>query len=204
MIQYPLQANDPATPPAMRTILYKLAHRLLSSCQSPSTLSPDRLHLHISILKELELYDEAEALLDSDIGKQICATSLLCNEVRRDIWRLKGLWKEEGALAEKRIIEKKSVYMLAWGLQCLIKNFFSDRNWLEFLSVLDATFSSVSLPDGSQPSESAKTECLESISKSRELFVRLSEQDGHNDRSALLALLELEKRARFHGLSTGP
>jgi N-terminal acetyltransferase B complex non-catalytic subunit len=91
----------------MRTLLYKLAHRLITSSPSPSHLSPDRFHLHISILRKLELYDEAHALLASDVGKQICATSLLCNEVRRDIWRLKGLWKEEGMRAEEKIIENK-------------------------------------------------------------------------------------------------
>ena len=102
-----IQANDAATPPAMRTLLYKLAHRLVTSSPSPSHHSPDRFYLHISILRELEVYDEAFTLLDSDIGKQICSTSLLCNEVRRDVWRLKGLWIEEGARAEERIVEKK-------------------------------------------------------------------------------------------------
>lgn len=102
-----LQANDPLTPPAMCTVLYKLAHRLITSSSSPSYISPDRFHLHISILRKLELYDEAHALLDSDAGKQICATSLLCNEVRRDIWRLKGLWKEDGVRAEEKILQNK-------------------------------------------------------------------------------------------------
>lgn len=93
----------------MRTLLFKLAHRQLISCQSPSHLSPDRFHLHITILKELELYDEALEVLGTDTGKQICATSLLCNEVRREIWRSKGLLKEEAADAETRIVDKKCV-----------------------------------------------------------------------------------------------
>jgi N-terminal acetyltransferase B complex non-catalytic subunit len=101
------QANDTTTAPAMRTLLYKLAHRLITSSPSPSHISADRFHLHISILRELELYDEAHTLLSSEVGKQICSTSLLCNEVRRDIWRLNGLWKEEGAQAQERIIKKK-------------------------------------------------------------------------------------------------
>jgi N-terminal acetyltransferase B complex non-catalytic subunit len=91
----------------MRTLLYRLAHRLISSSPSPSHLSPDRFHLHISILRELELYDEAHTLLDSEFGQQLCSTSLLCNEIRRDIWRLKGLWKEEGVRAEERIVKMK-------------------------------------------------------------------------------------------------
>jgi hypothetical protein len=98
----------------MRTLLYKLAHRLITSSSSPSHLSPDRFHLHISILRELELYDEAHTLLDNNVGKQICSTSLLCNEVRRDIWRLKGLWKEEGVRAEERIVDKKYDAMITY------------------------------------------------------------------------------------------
>lgn len=92
----------------MRNLLYKLANRLIATSPSPTHLSSDRFHLHISILRELELYDEAHRLLDSDIGKHICATSLLCNEVRRDIWRQKGLLKEEAAMALTRV-ENESV-----------------------------------------------------------------------------------------------
>lgn len=106
----------------MRGLLYKLAHRLISSSSSPTHLSSDRFHLHISILRELELYDEAYALLDSDIGKQICSTNLLCNEVRRDIWRLKGLFKEEGAMAERKI-EKKYVIVL-YGRNMVLTRFY--------------------------------------------------------------------------------
>lgn len=80
----------------------------------------------------------------------------------------------------------------------------SDRNWLEFLSVLDATFCDVALRQGSEPSEAAYSHCLENIAKTRELFKRTAEQDGRNDRSALLALLELEKRSRSYKLRTGP
>jgi N-terminal acetyltransferase B complex non-catalytic subunit len=82
--------------------------------------------------------------------------------------------------------------------------FSSDRNWLEFLSVLDATFSDFTQPPGeavADPIESKK-ECVERISKTRAFFFGLA-QNSDKDRSGLLALLELEKRARIHGLSTG-
>jgi N-terminal acetyltransferase B complex non-catalytic subunit len=91
----------------MRTLLYKLAHRLITSSPTPSYLNADRFHLHLSILRELGLFDEAHKLLSSDIGKSICATSLSCNEIRRDIWRLRGLLKEEGEQAELQMVEKK-------------------------------------------------------------------------------------------------
>ncbi|KAJ6547637.1 actin cytoskeleton organization protein [Mycena capillaripes] len=179
-----LQANDPTTAPNMRTLLYKLAHRLVTSSPTPSYVNAERFHLHLSILRELELFDEARTLLESDIGRSICSASLSCNEIRRDIWRLQGLLEDEGTKAELRITEQ------------------SDRNWLEFLSVLDATFSSVASCEGDQePDEAAKTKCSLHVVKTQELFTRLALQDGRKDRSALLALLELEKRARLYGIS---
>ncbi|KAG5727952.1 N-alpha-acetyltransferase 25, NatB auxiliary subunit [Termitomyces sp. T112] len=178
-----LQANDPATPAAMRTILYKLAHRIITSSPTPSYQSNDRFHLHLSILRELELYDDAHKLLDSDVGKAICSTSLSCNEIRRDIWRKRGMIVDEGKLATRRILDKH------------------DRNWLEFLSILDANFSYFSSSDGSPPSH---VEGLEQVEKTQELFTRIAEEDGPKDRSAALALLELEKRARNHGISKDP
>jgi N-terminal acetyltransferase B complex non-catalytic subunit len=93
----------------MRTVLYKLAHRLIASSPIPSYSSADRFHLHLTILEELRLFDEAHTLLESDVGKSICSTSLVCEEIRRRIWRLRGLWKEEGANAERLIIERKYV-----------------------------------------------------------------------------------------------
>jgi N-terminal acetyltransferase B complex non-catalytic subunit len=91
----------------MRAVLYQLAHRLVTSSPTPSYLSADRFHLHLTILRELGLFDEAHTLLESDVGKSICSTSLVCDEIRRDIWRLRGLWNEEGERAEQRIVENK-------------------------------------------------------------------------------------------------
>ncbi|KAJ7111542.1 actin cytoskeleton organization protein [Mycena crocata] len=182
-----LQANDLMTAPNMRTLLYKLAHRLVTSSPTPSYVNADRFHLHLSILRELDLFDEARTLLESDIGRNICSASLSCNEIRRDIWRRQGLLKEEGTKAELRITEQ------------------NDRNWLEFLSVLDGTFSSLKSTDDVQaPDEAANTHCSSEVAKTQELFTELAEQDGHKDRSALLALLELEKRARSHGILNDP
>lgn len=91
----------------MRTLLYKLAHRIITSSPTPSYLNADRFYLHLSILRELELYDDAYKLLSSDVGMNICATSLSCNEVRRNIWRLRGMTRDEGELARQRIVDKK-------------------------------------------------------------------------------------------------
>ncbi|KAK0210940.1 actin cytoskeleton organization protein [Desarmillaria ectypa] len=170
-----LQANDISTPATMRPVLYQLANRLISSSPTPSFHSADRFHLHLSILHELKLYDEAMKLLDSEIGAHICGSSLVCNEMRREIYRLKGLLKEEGSRAETLITEKK------------------DRNWLEFLAIIDATFSTV---------DSDKDATVVECSRVKDIFTDIMEQDGKRDRSGLLALLELEKRCKQFGLST--
>ncbi|PCH37977.1 hypothetical protein WOLCODRAFT_135971 [Wolfiporia cocos MD-104 SS10] len=181
-----LQANDPTTPTNMRSILYQLAHRLISSSATPSYYSADRFHLHLSILRELGKYDEAYELLEHEVGRAVCAASLACEEMRRDIWKVKGLAKEEGVRARERITGDKK-----------------DRNWLEFLSVLDATFADLSATSDTDV-EAAKAASAENIAKTRECFAQVAEGDGRKDRSGLLALLELEKRARSHGLSTEP
>lgn len=184
------QADDPSTPSSMRSLLYKLAHRLITSSNTPY-LNADRFYLHLSILRELESWDETQKLIDSEIGKIICDTNLLCNEIRRDIWKRRGLIKEEGEHAEKRITEQKRLgpdHLLV--LVRLTKS--RDRNWLEFLAVLDATFTS-----------KVESEISTAVDHARNLFNKVAEEDGIEDRTGLLALLELEKRAQAHGVSTG-
>lgn len=109
------EAKEVGTPANMQTLLYKLAHRIITSSPTPSYLNADRFHLHLSILRQLELYDDAHKLLSSDVGMNICATNLSCNEIRRDIWRLRGMKKDEGELARQRIVEKKSESSLCEG-----------------------------------------------------------------------------------------
>ena len=58
--------------------------------------------------------------------------------------------------------------------------------------MLDATFAN--------PEDKSAT--AESIKKTREFLGKIAEEDGVKDRSGHLALLELEKRSRQHGLAT--
>jgi hypothetical protein len=76
----------------------------------------------------------------------------------------------------------------------------SDRNWLEFLSVLDATFVPV---QGSDINEERKSECSQNIEKTRVFLAEIAELDGSKNRSAPLAILELEKKALSYGISSG-
>ena len=66
---------------------------------------------------------------------------------------------------------------------------------------MDAAFAD--LTSEAEDADAAKAAAYERISKTRELFGKVAEADGVKDRSGHLALLELEKRARQHGLATG-
>lgn len=178
----------------MRPILLKLAHRLITSSPTPSYIHPERFHLHLSILFDLEIWDEADRLIDSEVGKTICATSLSCNEVRRAIWSKQGRLKEEGERAEKAIVDKKQVLRFLPLSHSDQNN--RDRNWLEFLAVLDAVLSSTSL-------SSIDSDIQPKIHHAKELFNKVVEEDGLKDRSGHLALLELERRAQLHNASEG-
>ena len=60
----------------------------------------------------------------------------------------------------------------------------SDRNWFEFVSLLDGTFA-----------EPESEDVQERVTKTRQFLESIKEKDGKADRSAHLAALELEKRA---------
>lgn len=76
-----------------------------------------------------------------------------------------------------------------------------NRNWLEFLAVVDAAIADVT--PQTLESDEAKTSIKESIDRASELFTSVADEDMRKDRSGLLALLELEKRSREHGLLSG-
>lgn len=82
-----------------------------------------------------------------------------------------------------------------------ISCYHRDRNWLEFLAVLDAAFWDVTSVE--EPSVEAKASSKEQIEKARDVFTRVAEEDGPKDRSGPLALLDLEQRAVKLGLSSG-
>ena len=64
----------------------------------------------------------------------------------------------------------------------------SDRNWVEFMSVLDSVFADPT---------------TEKVAETRSFLRDLAEQDGIKERAAPRALLELEARARQKQLGSG-
>ena len=147
------------------------------------------------------MYDEATKLLESDMGKAICRTSLVCDELRRAIWTLKGAAKDESQLAQDKILKQGCARLCVETWPPELTSFPSDRNWLEFLSILDATFSDVTSPK--EVDDAVKAACREQINKTQEFLAQVADRDGVRDRSGPLALLELELRSRKNDLSTG-
>lgn len=100
-----------------------------------------------------------------------------------------------------RSVGWKSQYMLT-PTNTIFRRVNRDRNWLEFLSVVDATFIDLtSAADAA--SDDVKAACAERIAETQALFTQVAAEDGRRDRAGCLGLLELEKRARTHGLSKG-
>ena len=107
----------------MRDILLKLAHRLITASWKQVEVHPDRLYLHISILQQLGLYEEARELLDTESGRFLCARNLSCDHLRREIMKA-GSWQtEEGGIAEQRVVEKRSAILHYTEYTCHLKAF---------------------------------------------------------------------------------
>jgi N-terminal acetyltransferase B complex non-catalytic subunit len=68
--------------------------------------------------------------------------------------------------------------------------------------VLEAAFAALTDKEA-EPSEEALDITRTRICDAEQVFLKIVEKDGLKDRSGLLALLELEKRSRVHGLSSG-
>ncbi|KAI0306474.1 actin cytoskeleton organization protein [Multifurca ochricompacta] len=183
-----LQANDPMTTAEMREILLKLAHRLITTSWKPAEVHADRLYLFVTILQQLGLYKDARELLNTESGRFHCARNLSCDYLRRDIMRAGDWQREEAETAEQRILSKR------------------DRNWLEFVSILDATFLPSALPNETtcESNSSSPSSFLQRVEKTRDLFTKVAEEDGSHERAAWLGLMELERRCGVHGIVSEP
>ncbi len=67
--------------------------------------TPDKLHVALSVLRSVELFDEAAALLETTSGKAMARTNLTLDEVRRAIVTERGTdaVRAEAARATEKI-----------------------------------------------------------------------------------------------------
>ena len=94
----------------MREILYKLAHRVISTAWKSTEPSAERLYLYLRVLRELKLHEEALELIRSDVGKILCVRSLACDEMRRFILQDSGALAEASETGKKRIADGYVVF----------------------------------------------------------------------------------------------
>jgi hypothetical protein len=116
----------------MRPVLLKLAHRFLTS--GDLGITAERFYLHLSVLKELQSWDEADTLINSEAGKVFCNAMLACDELRRETVRARGAWQQEAVVARERILEKKSVNLLFLRLSIVLMSHKSETGigWNSF------------------------------------------------------------------------
>jgi hypothetical protein len=100
-----MKATDPMTPESTRPVLLALALRLIQAQQLPSWASPDKMHLHVSVLLAMNppAYQEAYDLLESEHGKRLQTINLNVAELRRTVWEKLGKWKDEIAWCRRRL-----------------------------------------------------------------------------------------------------
>jgi len=99
-----LQAQNPAADAAHNaSLLLNLALRLLTTSPLPSHISPDHFYLHLVILKSLNRIQEGFELVTNPNGTQLCATSLVLDELRRDIFMAHGAFQEEIKICREKI-----------------------------------------------------------------------------------------------------
>lgn len=89
----------------MREILYKLAHRVISTAWKSTEPNAERFYLYLRVLRELKLHDEALELLRSEVGQILCVRSLACDEMRRYILQDSGAIAEASEAGKKRIAD---------------------------------------------------------------------------------------------------
>ncbi|KAH8100752.1 hypothetical protein DFH11DRAFT_1885877 [Phellopilus nigrolimitatus] len=130
------------------------ASSALSQNRGTRPPTADRLHVYISVLTALSMNHEVAALVDSEEERAITKTSLSSWMNCAATSSVHGATLRPKARSRAKLVEE------------------NDRNWLEFLVVLDATFAAPAVAD------------------------KLAGAEGRRDCGALLALLEPEKRLR--------
>ncbi|KAG8881321.1 hypothetical protein FRB97_009663 [Tulasnella sp. 331] len=199
-------------------MLLTLALRLIQNSPIPSHISPDYFWLHLTILKSMDKIEDAFELITSEKGRKLCEASLLVEELRRDIFKMKGAYQQEAEICSGRLKQ-------------------GDRNWTTFLSLIDATFMMVSAleekwakpsVDGSNGEQKAATlttltpdvvagegdpeatpratpqqshselsvQPEELIAGLTELLQKFAKEDGLKERGAHLAILHVERKVR--------
>ena len=102
-----IPATSGAAAPDNAPILLTLALRMIATSPVPSFVSPDHFYLHLTILKSLDMIEQAYDLVQTDRGKRLCETSLVVDELRRDIFQAKNACREEAILCGERLSKKK-------------------------------------------------------------------------------------------------
>lgn len=87
-------------------ILLSLALRMVTTSPIPSHVTPDHFYLHLTILKSLDMIEEAYELVQSEKGKRLCELSLVVEELRREIFQAKGACREEAVVSGQKLNQK--------------------------------------------------------------------------------------------------
>lgn len=202
-----MQARAPDTPRKMKPTLLGLALRMIEGLPKPGAgVTPDKVWLHMSILIDLGKVEKEDGATGPEQGvnrfnkalelvvnsTQLVNSSLICEELR----------KEAMMLAE-RYVEEREI--------CKTRLEANDRNYLQFSGLIETTLAIIKKQKAGEelilpPAAEGETEpkpvpSSEDLhAETVDIFTKISEKEGADERAAPLALIELEIGRRKAGL----
>ncbi|GAB1517939.1 hypothetical protein RhiTH_000995 [Rhizoctonia solani] len=194
-----MQARAPDTPRTMKPTLLGLALRMIEALPKPgAAATPDKVWLHMSVLIDLGKLEKEDGANDSEKGinrfnkalelivqsQQVVQSSLVCEELR----------KEAMMLAE-RYVEEREI--------CKTRLEANDRNYIQFGGLIETTLAIIKKQQAGEtpipaPPAEGETEpkpvpgSEELYAETVDIFTKISQKDGADERAAPLALIQFE------------
>ncbi|QRV85892.1 phagocyte signaling-impaired protein [Ceratobasidium sp. AG-Ba] len=196
-----MQARDPDTPRKMKPTLLGLALRMIDGLPKPgAAATPDKVWLHMSVLIDLGKLEVEDGATEAEQGRgrfnkalelvvnsqQVVGSSLICEQLRT-----------EAMILAERFVEEREI--------CKTRLAANDRNYTQFNTLLDTTISIIKKQKAGEslilpPEEGGEAKPVpnsdELYAETHDIFTKIAEKEGADERAAPLALIELEVRRR--------
>ncbi|KAJ1309542.1 hypothetical protein OPQ81_006315 [Rhizoctonia solani] len=203
-----MQARAPDTPRKMKSTLLGLALSMIEGLPKPgAAATPDKVWLHMSVLIDLGKLEKEDGVTGPEKGinrfkaalelivksEQVIQSSLICEELRK-----------EAMLLAERYIEEREI--------CKTRLEANDRNYVQFGGLIETTLSIIKKQQAGEtliPAPPAENETEpkpvpnpeELYAETIDIFTKISQKEGADERAAPLALIHLEVDRRKAGVN---
>ncbi|CAE6412720.1 unnamed protein product [Rhizoctonia solani] len=194
-----MQARAPDTPRKMKSTLLGLALSMIEGLPKPgAAATPDKVWLHMSVLIDLGKLEKEDGITGTGKGinrfnaalelivksEQVVQSSLVCEELRKEAMILAERYVEEREISKTRLEA-------------------NDRNYVQFGGLIETTLAIIKKQQAGEtlipaPPAEGETESKPILSSGElyaetvDIFTKISEKEGADERAAPLALIHLE------------